>query len=290
MRKLSKLLTTAALVVTLGACSTTASPEGDVQNQSDLTLKEVFDKSQKADAELNSFHMEMNIEQDIHEESSENGPMKMGTNSSSDIVLEPLAMHQTSSVNMSMDDTELSEIPVTQMEMYIDKDAIYMKENTQNQWTKLPNEMAGLLNGAAFQESSLPKNQLEQYEPYLDQFEFTQDENSYILQLAMDGEEADKLMKEGMSVLQGELEGTFEGIMDDTSLLSLNLKVWIDKESFHTTAMEIEQVIEMAKGEETTKINQVIDSQFSNFNKLESIDIPAEVTEAAVEMNSMFGQ
>ncbi|WP_456274564.1 DUF6612 family protein [Bacillus sp. AK031] len=290
MRKLSKLFTTAALVVTLGACSATASPEGNVQNQSDLTLKEVFDKSQKADAELNSFHMEMNLEQDIHEEASENGPMKMSTNSSSDIVLEPLTMHQTSSVNMSMDDTELSEIPVTQLEMYLGKEAIYMKENMQNQWTKLPNEMAGLLNGAAFQESSLPKNQLQQYEPYLDQFTFTQDENSYILQLALEGEEADKLLKEGMSIIQGELEGTFEGIMDDTSLLALNLKVSIDKESFHTTAMEVEQVIEMGKNGDITKMNQMIDSQFSNFNELESIVIPAEVTEAAVEMNSMFDQ
>ncbi|WP_421377896.1 DUF6612 family protein [Bacillus salacetis] len=290
MKRITKVLTAAALALSLGACSTTASPEADVKNKSDLTLEQVFKNTQQADSELSSVHMDMELKQTTHNEESGEGSMDMSTTSSTDLVMDPMAMHQTSSVNMKMDEMEGNELPVAQVEMYVTEEEIYLKDNMQNQWTTLPNEMADLMKQSALQESSLPENQLKQFEPYLDQFTFKQDDETFILQLTLDGDQADKILKEGMGMMNDELQSTFEGAMEDMSISSMDLKMWIDKESFHTVKMEVQQTIEMKQNGEVVKLDQTMTSVFSKFNEIESIEVPAEVTESAVEMKSPFGQ
>jgi hypothetical protein len=290
MKKISKVLATAALALSLGACSMTASPEDDAKNKSDLTLKEVFTNSQKADSELSSVHMDMELTQITHDESAEEGTMNMSTSSSTDLVMDPMTMYQTSSVNMTMDELEGSELPLAQVEMYLTEQEIYMKDNIQNEWTTVPNEMADLLKDAALQESSLPENQLKQLEPYLDDFTFKQDDEAFILQLSLQGEKAEQLLKEGMALMGDELQSSFQGAMEEISLSKMDLKMWIDKESFHTVKMDITQKIELTQDGKKVKVDQTMKSGFSKFNEIDSIEVPAEVTESAVEMESPFGQ
>ncbi|TYS18654.1 hypothetical protein FZC78_03800 [Rossellomorea vietnamensis] len=290
MKKFSKVLATAALALSLGACSMTASPEDDAKNKSDLTLKEVFTNSQKADSELSSVHMDMELTQITHDEAAEEGTMNMSTTSSTNLVMDPMTMYQTSSVNMTMDELEGSELPLAQVEMYLTEQEIYMKDNIQNEWTTVPNEMADLLKDAALQESSLPENQLKQLEPYLDDFTFKQDDDNFILQLSLEEEKADQLLKEGMALMGDELHSSLQGAMEEISLSKMDLKMWIDKESFHTVKMDITQKIEMTQDGEKVKVDQTMKSGFSKFNEIVSIEVPAEVTESAVEMESPFGQ
>ncbi|MGD6802798.1 DUF6612 family protein [Rossellomorea aquimaris] len=290
MKKFSKVLATAALALSLGACSMTASPEDDAKNKSDLTLKEVFTNSQEADSELSSVHMDMELTQVSHDESAEEGTMNMSTTSSTDLVMDPMTMYQTSSVNMTMDELVGSELPLAQVEMYLTEQEIYMKDNIQNEWTTVPNKMADLLKDAALQESSLPENQLKQLEPYLDDFTFKQDDDNFILQLSLKEEKADQLLKEGMALMGDELQSSFQGAMEDISLSKMDLKMWIDKESFHTVKMDITQKIEMTQDGKKVKVDQTMKSGFSKFNEIDSIEVPAEVTESAVEMESPFGQ
>ncbi|MGD6967488.1 DUF6612 family protein [Rossellomorea vietnamensis] len=290
MKKISKVLATAALALSLGACSMTASPEDDAKNKSDLTLKEVFTNSQRADSELSSVHMDMELTQITHDEAAEEGTMNMSTASSTDLVMDPMTMYQTSSVNMMMDELDGSELPLAQVEMYLTEQEIYMKDNIQNEWTTVPNEMADLLKDAALQESSLPENQLKQLEPYLDDFTFKQDEDNFILQLSLEEEKADQLLKEGMALMGDELHSSLQVAMEEISLSKMDLKMWIDKESFHTVKMDITQKIEMTQDGEKVKVDQTMKSGFSQFNEIDSIEVPAEVTESAVEMESPFGQ
>jgi hypothetical protein len=290
MKKFAKVLSAAALALSLGACSMTASPEDDVKNSSDMTLEQVFTKSQKADSELSSVHMEMELKQTTQSEANEEESMDMSTTSSTDLVMEPMAMHQTSSVNMEMEEMEGTPLPLTEVEMYVTEKEIYLKDTMQNQWTTLPNEMADMMKESALQESSLPENQLKQFEPYLDQFTFTQDDDHFILQLSLEGDQANKILEEGMGMMNEELQSTVEGALENMSITTMNLKMWIDKESFHTVHMEVQQVIEMEQNGETVTMDQTMKSDFSKFNEIESIEVPAEVTEAAVEMENPFGQ
>lgn len=290
MKKISKVLTAAALALSLGACSTTASPEADVKNKSELTLEQVFKNTVQADAELSSVHMEMEINQVTHNEANEEGSMNMSTTSSTDLVMDPMTMYQTSTVLMKMDETEGNELPVAQVEMYLTEEEIYLKDNMQNEWTKLPNEMADLMKDSALQESSLPENQLKQFQPYMDQFTFKQDDDTFILQLSLEGDQADKILKEGMGMMNEELQSSFDGMMDDISISNMELKMWIDKESFNTVKMELQQTIEMKQNGETTTLDQTMKSEFSKFNEVGSIEVPEEVIESAVEMESPFGQ
>ncbi|MGF2616532.1 hypothetical protein FZC84_01920 [Rossellomorea vietnamensis] len=290
MKKFSKVLAGAALALSLGACSMTASPEDDVKNKSDLTLEEVFTNSQKADSELSSVHMDMELTQLTHDEANGEGSTNMSTTSSTDLVMEPMTLYQTSTVNMTMDEMEGSELPLAQVEMYLTEKEVYLKDNIQNEWTTVPNEMADLLKDAALQESALPENQLKQLEPYLDDFNFKQDDETFILELSLEGAKADQLLKEGMALMEGELQSSLQGAMEEISLSKMDLKMWIDKESFHTVKMDITQKMEMTQDGEMVKVDQTMKSDFSKFNEIESIEVPAEVTESAVEMESPFSQ
>jgi hypothetical protein len=290
MKRITKVLTAAALALSLGACSTTASPEADTENKSDLTLEQVFKKTQQADSELSSVHMDMELKQTTLNEENEEGSMDMSTTSSTDLVMDPMTMYQTSSVKMKMDEMEGDELPVAQVEMYLTEEEIYLKDNMQNEWTTLPNEMTDLMKDSALQESALPENQLKQFEPYLDQFTFKQDDDTFILELSLEGDQADQILKEGMGMIDEDLATEFEGMMEDISISSMELKMWIDKESFHTVKMEVQQTMEMKQNGESVKFDQTMISDFSKFNEIESIEVPAEVTETAVEMESPFGQ
>lgn len=283
-------LTAAALALSLGACSTTASPEADVKNKSDLTLEEVFKNTVQADSELSSVHMDMEINQVTHDETNKKESMNMNTTSSTDLVMDPMTMYQTSTVLMKLDESEGNEIPVAQVEMYLTEEEIYLKDDMQNQWTILPNEMADLMKDSALQESSLPENQLKQFQPYLDQFTFKQDDETFILQRSLKGDQADEILKEGMEMMNEELQASFNGMMEDISISDMELKMWIDKESFNTVKMELQQSIEMNQNGETVTMEQTMQSEFSKFNEFGSIEVPAEVTESAIEMESPFGE
>ncbi|RIW30722.1 hypothetical protein D3H55_16465 [Bacillus salacetis] len=290
MKKIAKVLSAAALALSLGACSMTASPEENVKNSSDMTLEQVFKKSQKADSELTSVHLDMESKQMITNDGNEEGSMDMSTASSSDLVMDPMTMHQTSTVNMAMEEMEGTELPLAEVEMYLTEQEIYMKDNMQNQWTILPNEMADMMKQSALQESALPENQLKQLEPYLDQFTFKQDDDHFILQLSLEGDQANDILKEGMGMMNEELQSTVEGVMENMSIENMELKMWIDKESFHTVKMEVQQKLEMNQNGESVKMDQTMKSDFSKFNEIDAIEVPAEVKESAVEMDSPFGQ
>ncbi|WP_335871726.1 DUF6612 family protein [Bacillus sp. 2205SS5-2] len=282
MGKFSKSILVAALTLSLGACSATATPTEKVENESKLTLVEVFNKTKEAETSLESLHMDMTANQAMTN-SMTNEVVTMETSSKADMVMEPLSGKITSIMNLSGAEDIPAEFSGFETEMYITENGIYMKESVQNQWSKFPAEFMDQFESMMMKDS-LPKNQMEQLEPYLDSFTFEQDESSYILTLDLEGEKANEMLEQGLNVLPDELQGQAADMQENISIEAIKMVVLINKETFFTTQMDTETKMIMSIDGEEMMMDSSVKMTVKDHNNISEIIVPAEVVEQAVEM------
>ena len=182
------------LVLGLGACSKTAEPKTDpdtgkkveVQNKSEMTAQEVYEKAMAVSEEQKSMHAKMDIDQLIKVPSQE-FEMNSKINMDMDMVMEPLSMYQ----KMNMDMGEQGKMD---MEIYMTDAGFFMKDPESGDWIKLPNEMyeemSGQLSGGAD-----PTLDMNMFKEFADDFKFEQTDDAYILTLSAAGDKFSKLFK-----------------------------------------------------------------------------------------------
>lgn len=278
MKKWTTLLSVVTLSLGLAACNETATPvqEKEVTEKSKLTLQEVYDKSMKASEQLNSVKGTMDMKQTMSIPSED---MTLDIQSEMDIeyIIEPMQMHQKGTTKM-MGVGEGGESQETEIETYITEDAVYVYEGTTAQWMKFPQEMVDQMMAATNQTD--PSTQLQPLQEYLEQVEFEQDNENYILTLEGSGEEFTQLVKAQVDEALKNLTPE-ENINIEFNINSVDYLVHIDKDSFQTNKLDI--VIDMDLTMEGETVNMKMDAKtdFSKFNEVNKIVVPQEVLDSA---------
>ena len=67
-------------------------------------------------------------------------------------------------------------------------------------------------------------------------------------------------------------------------LLKVNYEIFIDKETFNTTALNMIMDMTMVVEGEEMKLAQNLKSTYDNYNEVEKIEIPQEIIDNAQEM------
>lgn len=278
MKKWTMLLSVATLSLGLAACNETATPvqEKEVTETSKLTLQEVYDKSMKASEELKSVKGTIDMKQTMSIPSEE---MTLDIKSVMDMeyIIEPMQMHQKGTTTM-MGVSEGGESQVTEMETYITEDGMYVYEGTTAQWMKFPQEMVDQMMGATNQTD--PATQLQPLQEYLEQVEFEQDDENYILTLEGSGEEFTSLVKDQVDEALQSLT-TEENVNLDFTIHSVDYLVHIDKESFQTNKLDMVIDMDMTMNGEMINLNMNAKTDFSKFNEIDKIVVPQEVIDGA---------
>jgi len=159
-------------------------------------------------------------------------------------------------------------------------DAFYMFEGNSEQWMKMPLDMAEMMGTA---EQSTPADQLQMLEEYIDEFTFEQDDESYILTMNASGDKFTNLIQEQVQeALKG--MGEAEELDMDYTINSLEYLIHIDKKSYQTTKVDMVMDMAITMDGETVTMVQDLKSTYSNFNEVDTITIPQEVIDNAVEM------
>ena len=278
MKKWTTLLSVVTLSLGLAACNETATPvqEKEVTETSKLTLQEVYDKSMKASEELKSVKGTMDIKQTMSIP-SEDMTLDIQSEMDMEYIIEPMQMHQKGTTTM-MGVGEGGESQATEIETYITEDAIYVYEGTTAQWMKFPQEMVDQMMASTNQTD--PATQLQPLQEYLEQVEFEQDDENYILTLEGSGEEFTRLVKaqvdEALKSLTAE-----ENINLEFNINSVDYLVHIDKDSFQTNKLDV--IIDMDLTMEGETVNMKMDAKtdFSKFNEINEIVVPQEVLDSA---------
>lgn len=281
MKKWTALLSIATLTLGLAACNETATPvqEKEVTETSKLTLQEVYDKSMKVSEELKSVKGTIDMNQTMTMPSEE---MTLDIKSALDMeyILEPMQMHQKGTTTM-MGMGEGGESQETEMETYITEDAMYVYEGTTAQWMKFPQEMVDQIMSSANQTD--PATQLQPLQEYLEQVEFEQDDDTYILTLKGSGEEFTALVKDQVDeALQNLTAG--ENINLDFTINSVDYVVHIDKDSYQTTKLDTVIDMDMTMDGETINLKMDAKTDFSKFNEIGEIVVPQEIIDSATSI------
>lgn len=281
MKKWTALLSIATLTLGLAACNETATPvqEKEVTETSKLTLQEVYDKSMKVSEELKSVKGTIDMNQKMTMPSEE---MTLDIKSVLDMeyILEPMQMHQKGTTTM-MGIGEGGESQETEMETYITEDAMYVYEGTTAQWMKFPQEMVDQIMSSANQTD--PATQLQPLQEYLEQVEFEQDDDTYILTLKGSGEEFTALVKDQVDeALQNLTAG--ENINLDFTINSVDYVVHIDKDSYQTTKLDTVVDMDMTMDGETINLKMDAKTDFSKFNEIGEIVVPQEIIDSATSI------
>ncbi|MGM9922061.1 MAG: DUF6612 family protein [Bhargavaea sp.] len=286
MKKLLMAMAAGTLTLGLAACNETAEPtEGTPkEKQSDLTAEEVYEKALTASQEMKSAEAKVEMDQKISIPSQE-VEMNTVTDMDMEMTLDPLAMHQKGTMSMSAAGGEEMSMD---LDVYMTEDGtMYMRDPQGEQWIKMTGAVPGL--DQLTQQQPDPSEQLEQLQEYAKDMKFEQNENEYILKLTADGEKFNELIKQTlheqlppeMLEQMGEEE---QKALENMEINDLQYEMFVDKETFNMTAMNMVMAMTIEEQGETLNIDIDSNTAYSNINGIEKIEIPQEVIDSAVEL------
>ena len=280
MKKRYFLAISSLAVLTIAACSDTATPISGTKEESNLTVQQVFDKAIERQNSINSVHavvdmnqvMEMNVEgQTIHFTTASNLTM--------DVNQSPIAMYTKGTVGMNMVDEKMMEVP---LEMYMtEKDGFYMLNGKTNEWLKLPAEQYDQMLAQTGAQADAAQ-QLEQLKQFVDDFTFEQDNNDYKLTLTIEGEKFKEFIMAQMGTSLGETMEMSGNELTNMTFEDSKYDIVIAKDTFDTKEIDMDLTILMDVEGQQTKIENDANVVYSQFDKVERITIPNEVKNKAI--------
>lgn len=141
------------VVGVLGACNA-----NEKVGDSDVTAKELYEKTLKQQESLKSYSANGDIKQSmVFKDGEEDMSIDLVSDMKMDIIADPLSSYFTSTTKMQ--DVGAEEAMDIKMEGYMTDKGFYMKESTVNQWMKMPKEQYDLVLGS-YKEQSDPSEQL----------------------------------------------------------------------------------------------------------------------------------
>ena len=267
-------------VFSLAACGDSATPTDGTTKKSELTLSEVFTKAMERQESLQSVKANMEMEQEIAMTvDGEEVQMTSSSNVEMGITTKPMAIFLDGTTSMTMAGEEESfSMPLN---MYLtEADGFYMNDAMSGGWLKLPTDMYEDLLAQVGSNAI----QLQQMEPFLEDLEFSQTDGEYILTLNANGEKFNELIFEQVTGTLGQqLAEEEQSIMDGTKIEDAKYIITIDKETFDMTKIVMDLVMTIDVEGVSAMVNTLSTMTYSNFNSVDSITIPQEVLDTAVD-------
>lgn len=258
-----------------------ANESGEENNQSEENIavegdgslvEEILVRSIEAMADVTSYTVQMDTESNIIMDGEE-----MATTSSitMDIVIEPRMHHQIVKMTDSFTGQE------TEIEQYLDEDGyLYMYDEFQDHWMKMEN-LFGAAAITGTEEDLEPGLQLEMLEGFIDILSVEEEGDHYVLRVEGAGEEMAALYS-GFAT-EGEGGAEMENMMSMFDIQHMDYVMYINKDTYYQDETIIEMEIEMDMGEDTISSADTTRTTFSNFNAFDTIDIPQDILDNAVD-------
>lgn len=285
MKKWSILLAVTTLSFGLVACNDTATPTPGTKTEqsSNLTLQDVFKKSMEQSESIQSLSANIDMTQLIEVPSQEIS-METTSKMNMDMVIEPLSLYQKGTTSMTMPGMPSSELTDDmKMESYLTEQGFYMFDSMSNIWTKLPSDMYEQIMSMS-QKQADPAKQLKDLESFKDDFTFEQTDSSYVLKLADSGDKFNELIQNQLADTMPDMMIEEQELLKEMNIEKVNYEIFIDKETFNITALNMIMDMTMVVEGEEMQLAQNLKSTYSKYNEVEKIVIPQEIIDNAQEM------
>ncbi|MFV8826492.1 DUF6612 family protein [Alkalihalobacterium sp. APHAB7] len=287
MSFIKALFVSLSLILLLAACSggePSSSTNTDNQDTTDatvLSVDEIIEKSITAMNKLESYTMEMNNEQEL--EMPGQDPFQMNMTMVADITVEPMRLYQ----KMTMTGLEES-VEVIETESYFTEDGMFVKDSMQGGWVRFPEEFSQDLLEVSQQQMNA-EEQLKVFKQFAEDTQLTEEESHYILTVYGSDDNFKTMAHEAMGFMQ---EAGASAMMDELlgmmEVQTFNYVIYIDKDTFYQTKMDVEMHMSMTIEDETMVTIQRMTGVITNFNNVDEITIPQEVLDSAEEFSFEF--
>lgn len=248
--------------------------------EEELTAEDVLEQSVEAAQNLESAEVSMDITQEM-EAPEQEVSFLMQTQTDAQIITDPLTMYQTGAVTLEAE----GETDEQELELYLVDDVIYMNDAVSGEWLKMDT--------SAFPVDQLepqsPVEQLEIMQRFTNNMEMEETEDQYVLKITGDGDElmdfTREIMEEYMDEeLMNQLEQEEIDIFENMSIQNVYYELFIDKESFETTALNLDMEMSIEAEGESLDIVQSVTSEYTGINSVDSIEVPQEVKDEAIDI------
>ncbi len=236
-----------------------------------LNAEQVLSEVGKASEKLKNYEMTAKMDMEME---SNGQTMKMPSNITSQIQLDPLLVHQKM-------DTENNGTPVN-LEMYVTKDETYV--NSQNQWIKMKNDGTAELIKAT--ENMNPSKKIEQMKKFAKDLSLTEDKDNYEIKFSGKGDSVKDFAKEMMvENLEAKQAEALKQQFDKMKIDEISFGYTVDKKTFYPTKVSLNLNMAIEENGQTAKIKMKMDSTSSKFNELKDLSIPEDVKKNAKEVD-----
>lgn len=285
MKKWKTLMVASVLTLGLAACNSTATPTSETaeDKKSELTLKQVFDKSLAQSESIKSLNADIEMSQVI-EVPSQNVEMDTETKMTMDMFVDPLSIYQKGTTSTTVPGQDTSEQPQeVEIESYMTEEGFFMNHSMSQQWVKLPADMYEQMMSMS-QKQADPSQQLKDLEMFRDDFSFEQSDDMYVLKLSASGDKFNELIQKQLTETMPAMELEQENMLKDMNIEKVDYEIFIDKKTFNTSAFNMNLEMTVTVEGEEMKMSQNMKSTFDKFNEIEPIKVPQEVLDNAKAM------
>lgn len=260
-------------VLSIGLILSGCGQKGDqtTAGKDKLNAEQVLSEVEKASEKLKNYEMTAKMDMEME---SNGQTMKMPSNITAQIQLDPLLVHQKM-------DTENNGTPVN-LEMYVTKDETYV--NSQNQWVKMKNDGTAELIKAT--ENMNPSKKIEQMKKFTKDFSLTEDKDNYEIKFSGKGDSVKDFAKEMMvENLEAKQAEALKQQFDKMKIDEISFEYTVDKKTFYPTKVLLDLNMVIEENGQTAKMKMKIDSTSSKFNELKDLSIPNDVKKNAKEVD-----
>lgn len=267
------------LLLALAACGQTAEvdepDDSEVVVKSDLSAKDVLEKTSAASEAQQSMHADMEIVQTLQmgEETQD-----IHSKIDMDLIMEPLTVRQTMAMEVEGEETAL--------DLFITKEGFFMKDPASGQWMKFPGDMYEEMVGAVNQPVDFTM-----YEQFAEEFTVEETADAYVLSMKGSGEKFSALMQDIMEQnMPAAMDEEQLEVLSNMNVEQIDMKFTVDKKTFYTKDFDIDMVMTVEEQGEQVRMTQNMKGVVSKINEIDEIVVPKEVIENAADMNSLLQQ
>lgn len=245
----------------------------------DETADEIYTNAIEAVEEMKSAEVEMEMKQEMDVAGE---AMVMESKMAGSMIMDPLAMHQkgTSSITMGEETMDMEQ------EIYLVDNEMYNYESMSGQWIKMGESTLPLEQLTGNQMDT--KEQLDMLKDYVDDLKLEETDGAYVLTFSPDEDRVkelgEELLQEALPAeLTSQLGEEISDILSNTQIHQLFVEMKINKDSYQIESYDMDMEMSMAMEGEEMNLKQNAITTYKNINTVDSIEVPEEVKESAVE-------
>ena len=245
--------------------------------ESELTAKEVYQKMVEASSKVKSLGVKLDVKQDLTSQ-ADGSAIKTETKSDSKIIQEPLSLYQV--VEVQYNDPAIGE-QTGKIEQYLTDEGFFMYDTVRDVWGKYNTDYAEVEKQLNLQQGTNQLDSLKNLESFVDHFAFENEGSKYRLTLSGNDNKMNELVKKSLPSTWPELEQA----MKSMTIHDVEYEIMIDKKTFLPSVMNVNMNIDIITNGNTILLEQNINSNYYDYNKIDEIVLPKEALDQSTEIN-----